>query len=459
MSVPWPRVATILGLSWPVAGALVAQNVMSLITIAMVGHLGDAALAGIGIGGTLFSTLLAVLFGLDTAVQAVVARRFGAQDASGAAAVLADAIPISVLAGMVLAVLAYIAAPAVLAAIAEDPAVIAHGTSYVRALCPTLLFAGIGFAFSAYWNGRGRPELSLLAIMVQLPCSALFNYALIFGAFGLPRLGVPGAGLGTVLAALASLGAHVAIALMALPVRDIARRGPTAPGMARLLRMGLTVSVQQFFLYVGTSVFFAIVARLGVREAAAINVMIALLLLSILAATGVGIAAATLVGQALGRRDAHDAQRWGWQASLIGTLLVAPLSLAIIIAPTNTLALFIVDDTTIALAATPLRLLALSMAIDTAGRVLVFALRGAGAAHVPALVTFGLQWGAQLPLCWTVGVALNGGLVGIAFVRLALCVVESIVMAVAWHRHLAVSAGVAAAPVSGVRVRERSSGR
>ncbi|HKU96568.1 MAG TPA: MATE family efflux transporter [Vineibacter sp.] len=434
--MPRTRVITILRLAWPVVAALTAQNAMSLITIAMVGRLGDAALAGVGVGGTLFSTLLAMLFGLDTAVQAVVARRIGARDAPGAAAVLADALPISMLAGLALAALAYIAAPAVLSVISGDPHVVAYGTAYVRALSPTLLFAGAGFAFSAYWNGCGRPELSLLAILIQLPCSALFTYALIFGAFGLPRLDIAGAGLGTMLAALVALAVHVAIAAMVLPVRAVARRGPTSSGMVTLLRMGLTVSVQQFLLYVGTSVFFAIVARLGVREVAAINVMIALLLVSILAATGVGIAAATLVGQALGRNDARDARRWGWQASLIGTLLIAPLSLTIVIAPTNTLALFIADDPTIALAATPMRLLALSMCVDTVGRVLVFALRGAGAAHVPALITFALQWGAQLPLCWTVGVAWQGGLVGIASVRLVLCIVESAVMVAIWRRRL-----------------------
>ncbi|TWS95919.1 MATE family efflux transporter [Reyranella sp. CPCC 100927] len=427
-----PRAATILRLSWPVVVGLTAQNAMSLIAIAMVGRLGDVALAAVGVGGTLYATLLAVLFGLDTAVQTMVARKTGAQDMPGAAAVLADALPISLLAGAVLATLAYTAAPAVLTVIAGDPAVIALGTAYVRALCPTLLFMGAGFAFSAYWNGRGRPERALLAILVQLPCSVLFSYALIFGAFGLPRLDVAGAGLGAMLAALVALGVHLAV--IRVPVRDAARRRPALSGMVGLLRLGLPVSLQQVLLYIGMSVFFAIVARLGVREVAAINVMIALFLISILAATGVGIAAATLVGQALGRHDISDAQRWGWQASLIGMLLVAPLSLAIVMAPGHVLALFIVDDTTIALAATPLRLLALAMVIDTAGRVLVFALRGAGAAHVSALVSFAFQWGAQLPLCWIVGVMLDYGLVGIAAVRLTLSIAESAVMAVAWRR-------------------------
>ncbi len=211
---------------------------------------------------------------------------------------------------------------------------------------------------------------------------------------------------------------------------------PTASGIATLLAQGLLVSIQQAFLYAGVAVFFTIVARLGTREVAATNVMIALMLLSILASTGVGIAAATLVGQALGRRDIPGARRWGWDASRVGALAVVPLSMAIIAAPHSTLAVFVVDEATVDLAATPLRLMALSMCTDAVGRVLVFALRGAGVAQVPAMITFALQWGAQLPLCWYVGVQLGHGLAGIAAVRLLLCAVESAIMVAVWHRTL-----------------------
>ncbi|WP_178133486.1 MATE family efflux transporter [Vineibacter terrae] len=433
MIVPCERARTILELSWPVILALVAQNAMSLITIALVGRLGDAALAGIAVGGTVFSMMLAMLFALDTAVQAAVARRAGAGDMPGMAAVLADGVAISLPAGLLLAAAAYVGGPAVLAMMVDDPAVVATAIDYLRALSPTLLFIGAGFAFSAYWNGRGMPALPLRAICVQLPCHGALSYALIFGAFGCPRLDTAGAGLGAAAAALIALAVHI---------RLITRRAsislrPMASGIATLLSQGLPVSIQQAFLYAGVVVFFTIVARLGTREIAAANVMIALMLLSILASTGVGIAAATLVGQALGRRDVPAVRRWGWDASRVGALVVMPLSVAIMAAPHGTLALFVVDEATIDLAATPLRLMALSMCIDAVGRVLVFALRGAGVAQVPAMITFALQWGAQLPLCWYVGVQLGHGLAGIAAVRLLLCAVESTVMVAVWGRTLA----------------------
>ncbi len=434
MMVAWGRAKTILRLALPTAFALVIQNVMSLVSIAMVGHLGDAAVAGIGVAGTVFSMLLAVLFGLDTGVQAVVARRAGAGELHRAGGTLNDALLISALAGLLLAAVAWVAGPCVLAMIVDDPAVITHGTRYLTALCPMLLFTGVNFAFSAWWNGAGVPKRSLLVILIQLPFNILFSYVLIFGAFGLPRLDTLGAGLGITLAALVGLAVHAVLASRIAPIPGFLRRAPTWAGVAMLLRIGLPVSVQQFLLYVGLAIYFAIVARLGTREVAAVNVMGALMLLSIFTATGLGIAAATLVGQALGRNDAADAKRRGWEAGWVGALVIVPLSLVTLAAPRSTLGLFIIDDATIALAVTPLRLLALSMCIDTFGRVLAFALRGAGATQVQAMVAFGLQWCVQLPLCWYVGVSLGHGLEGIALVRLLLYAVEAAILGFIWHR-------------------------
>src|SRR5262245_25463576 len=110
----WARAKKILGLSLPIAFALFIQNVMQLAGIAMVGHLGPAALAGMGLGGALFSMLMAILFGLDTGVQAVVARRAGAGELHLAGRVLNDALALSVVAGLVLAAVAVAAGPAVL---------------------------------------------------------------------------------------------------------------------------------------------------------------------------------------------------------------------------------------------------------------------------------------------------------------------------------------------------------
>jgi putative MATE family efflux protein len=433
MIVPPRRLRLIVSLSLPIVLILLAQTLIGLIAIILVRHLGDAAVAGIGIAGALLSMLMAVLFGIDTGVQALVAQRVGAGQIAQAGVALTDGLVIAIAGGALLTALGYGAGPRLFALVAKDPAVVAHGLPYLNATLPMLLFIGANFAFSAYRNGAGTPRYSLLAVVIQLPCSALFGYLLVFGALGLPRLGTMGAGLGVTLAALVALAVHVVLASRIAPAPGFPATRPSRRGMRRILRIGLPVGLQQSLVYVGTAIYFAIVSLLGTDALAAMNVLLNIMLVSILAATGMGIAAATLVGTALGRGDSADATRWGWEVAWLGATAILVLSVIVMMVPCATLGLFIADRTTIDLATAPLVVLAFAMSIDAFGRILGFALRGAGATRLVTAVAFALQWGAQLPLSWLVGIELGYGLLGIAVSRLLLFAAETAVVAMLWR--------------------------
>lgn len=433
---PWlvsrPRACTIVRLALPIGLLLLAQTLLGLATITMVSHLGDAAVAGIGVANALFSMLIAVLFGIDTGVQALVAQRIGAGQTGLAGKTLNDALLIAVVAGLLLMTLGYGLGPPVFRIVTNDLAVTAHGLSYLVTALPMLPLLGGIFAFSAYRNGAGAPRYSLLVTVVQVSCAIAFSDLLIFGAFGLP-MGTAGAGLGTTLATLLAFLAHLLLALRLAPIPDFLHTRPSWQGIRAILAIGLPVGLQQAFVYLGTTVVFSIVGLIGTAEVAAMNVLLAMLLLSILPTSGMGVAAATLVGMALGRGDVGDAWGWGWDVARWGAVAILILSLVLMIAPNDALSLFIADETTIALAATPLRLLALGMSVDAFGRILGFALRGAGATKLVTLIAFALQWAVQLPLTWLVGVYLGFGLDGIAIVRLVLFAVEAAIVTLLWQ--------------------------
>ncbi|MGH8432158.1 MAG: MATE family efflux transporter, partial [Solimonas sp.] len=146
---------TLIGLSLPIVLMLLAQPLMSLINLALISPLGDAAVAGIGIAGTLLSTLTAALFGIDTGVQVLVAQRIGAGRGRLAGVVLNDALAIALAAGLLLVAAGYLAGPGLFHLITRDAAVMALGLPYLNAALPMLLFVGASFAFSAYRNGAG----------------------------------------------------------------------------------------------------------------------------------------------------------------------------------------------------------------------------------------------------------------------------------------------------------------
>jgi MATE family multidrug resistance protein len=427
-----PRLKILAALSLPATVTLVAQNLLGVLTTAIVGRLGDAALAGVGIGTLIFSILLALLFGLDTGVQAIVARRTGSGDRAGAGAALAQGLRLCGLAGALLTGAAYVVAPALLALAIHDPAAVAAGTAFLHGFSPILLVLGFNMTFSAYWYGVGAPRYALAVTAIQTPLHGLMSYLLTFGGLGLPALGAFGAGLGATLAAVMALAVHLILVLKIAPVEGL-RRGAGWSDAGSLLSIGLPLSLQQSLLYISLALQFAVVARISTAAVAAVNVINTLATVAVLAACGVGTAAATLVGEALGRRDAGDARRWGWEGAAFATVALAPFCVALVVAPGWALGLFITNPDTIVLAEGPTRILALSMSFDTFGRILTYGLRGAGSTAAPSAVSFAFQWLVMLPLSWWVAVKLGFGLNGAMLVLLGRSVAEAAVMAWLWR--------------------------
>jgi putative MATE family efflux protein len=428
-----PGSRTLLLFAGPVSGGLLAQSLMSLVSAAMVGRLGEAALAGVGVAGALFGVLLALLFGPVAAVQALTARALGAGRPADAGRVLNEGLLLGGGLSLVLAGMAMYGCAALLPAVLHDAAAAAAGARYLLGFGPIVVCLAANMTFAAYWNGSAAPRRALYVGALQLPLHVLFNYALVFGHFGAPALGVFGAGLGSTLAAAAASLMHLGLATRLAPIAGFLRARPTWVGVRTLLAIGLPISLQQSMLCVGLAIYFAIVARMGVGAAAGLNAISSLLAIPGLLATGVGAAASTYVGAALGRGDAAAAARVGWRSARLGALVVAPLALALALAPGQALGVFLKDPVSTAQAVLPLRILALAAIADAVTGALISSLTGAGATRLASALSFTLQWALQLPLCWYVGTQLGFGLTGVGVVFLARGLIEAAILAALWR--------------------------
>jgi putative MATE family efflux protein len=406
---------------------------MGLVSAGMVGRLGEAALAGVGVAGALFGVLLALLYGPVAAVQALTARAFGAGRAADAGRVLNEGLLLGGGVSLVLAALAMFGCAALLPAVLHDRAAAADGARYLLGFGPIVVCLAINMTFAAHWNGAAAPRRVFYIGVLQLPLHVLFNYALVFGHFGAPGLGVFGAGLGSTLAAACASLVHVALATRIAPVAGFLRARPTWTGVRTLLAIGLPISLQQAMLGVGLAIYFAIVARIGVGAAAGLNAIGSLLAIPALLASGVGAAASTYVGAALGRADEPGAARTGWRSARLGVLVVAPLALVLALAPGQALGLFLKDPASVAQAMLPLRILAIAAIADAFTGALISALTGAGATRLASALSFTLQWALQLPLCWYVGTVLGFGLTGVGVVFLARGLIEAAILAALWR--------------------------
>lgn len=434
--IPADRARRILHLALPIVGGMVSQNLLNLIDTAMVGSVGTAALAGVGLGSFGFFMSFAVLIGLASAVQAVTARRVGEGNEAKAATPVHEGILVSLVAGVPLGLMLWFASPTLFGVLAEDPAVYEHALPYYRARLFSIVAVGVNVSFRGFWNGVNLPALYFRTLVTMHVVNVVVSYALIFGIGGLPELGSLGAGVGSAVATWVGVATYFMLAMgRGRPFGfALASSKPSWASAMSLFRLAIPNAAQQFLFAAGFTVYFWILGRIGTAELAAGNVIINLTLVAILPGLGLGFAAASLVGQALGRGNAADAKQWGWDVTKVGVVVLALLGLPMVAFPDAILSIFLSSDPdAMALARLPLQIVGATTALEAVGLVLQHSLLGAGAARSVAMVSVFFQWGLFLPMAYVVGPIWGMGLLGVAMWQAVTRVLQAVSFGLLWR--------------------------
>lgn len=299
----------ILGLGLPIIGGMVSQNLLNIVDTAMVGFLGDPALAAVGLGGFVVFMCQALILGISTGVQSTAARRKGEGRSDRAAAILNTALVLVLIVAPLLSIVLIQLAGPVYPYLNADPAVIERGVPYLEWRLGAIVFVGMNFAFRGYWNALDLSRLYMKTLIIMHGCNIVLNYALIFGNFGAPELGVTGAGMASAISMAIGTAVYFVLGFRHIRTDGFLRCMATRAETRSLVRITIPAGFQQLFFAAGLVAMFWIIGRIGTPELAAANVLVTVLLFAILPGLGLGLACATLVGQALGRREPDDAYR------------------------------------------------------------------------------------------------------------------------------------------------------
>lgn len=390
----------ILHLSMPIIGGMLSQNVLNLVDTAMVGSLGNAALAAVGMGGFLNWMAMAFITGLATGVQAMASRRMGEGRESESAVPLNGGLLLSLMLAAPWTLLLFLFAPTIFGWMNPDPEVIRIGGAYFQARLLGMVAVAMNYSFRGYWNGVGLSKIYMRTLIVMHISNVILSWCLIYGKFGLPAMGATGAGLGTTLSTYIGTVMYIVQAFRLARHNGFLQSIPRGETLVTMLKVSIPAGVQQLFFAGGMTAFFWIVGQVGTQELAASNVLVNLMLVGILPGLAFGLASATLVGQALGRKNLGDANLWAWDVSKIAMISIGLITLPAVLFPDFFLGFFLHDAATLALARWPLRLVALTMTWDTLGSVIMQSLLGAGDSQRVMYVSVGFQWLLYLPLLY-----------------------------------------------------------
>ena len=316
-----------------------------------------------------------------------IAQYTGAGAPARVGVVLWQALYLAAAAGFLLSALSFAAGP--LFELGGHPAPIrALEETYFRILCRGGGLHVAGAALSAFFTGRGltRPVMmvSALGMLFNIP----LDYALIFGAWGFPQLGIRGAGLATV----ASWGLVAGVYALMIFTRANNRRYGVRRQRAfdrqifvRLLKFGVPGALQFSMDVLAFTFFVFMVGRIGRAELAVTNIVLSINSLAFMPALGFSMGVSTLVGQALGRERPREAATAVWRAAHLLLAYVFVLDFLYLLAPDQILSLFVPGAgqspeylAVMRMGRLLLRLVAAYVFVDALYLIFVGALKGAG---------------------------------------------------------------------------------
>jgi putative MATE family efflux protein len=428
------RAREVWRLSLPIIGGMTSQNLLNLVDAWMVGGLGPAALAGTGLANFLNFIAVAFITGFSPAVQAIAARRVGEGKIDEAAVPLNGGILLSLVIGVPLSVILIVAAPTIFAAMNGDPEVVKQGSQYLQWRLVATAAVGINFSFRGYWSAVKLANYYMYTLIGMHILNVIFSYSLIYGLFGLPAMGTAGAGLGTTLAIFVGTSAYFFLGGKAAKAQGFLHKRPTPAQFKSLLKLGLPSSVQQLLFSGGFTVLFWIVGKVGTAELAVANVLITITLTAILPGIGLGIAAATLSGQAIGRKEVEDAHRWAWDVFRVGLWIFVPLALGMVLFAEWDLRIFVRDEHLVQIGKLPLQLVGGMVFLDGLGLIMMQSLLGAGASGFVMAVATGLQWCLFLPIAYLLGPHFGLGLTAIWIAMGGYRLLQTLIFTSAWQK-------------------------
>ena len=420
----------IVRLALPVTAGMISHTTLNIVDTAMVGRLGDVALAAVGLGS--FFILVAVLvFGaLSIGTQALTSRRLGENRPEEFPRIAANSLLLAFAVGLAASAAGYFLSPWIFSLLSGDPGIVATGVPYLEIRFLGLFTMVMIFTLRGFVFGIARVRIDMtVSILVNL-FNILLNWILIFGKFGFPRLEVRGAALASVISTIIGLILYLVLVHRRILGGIVHRGGSLLSSeiMRTIVRISAPRAIQSISI-LGFIVFLSFIGRIGVKELAISNIIFKAFNLSFMIGMSVGVASATLVGRSLGEKNGALATRYGWRSAFIGSVLMGITGASFMFFPRQIMGIFSSSPETIELGVIAFRLLGAFQLIDGVGIVLSRTLQGAGSTMYVMICEMICVWVVMIPFSW-LAVERYGGNMTVAWLGLYLyMIVFSLMMA------------------------------
>lgn len=388
-----------LRLALPIILVQFGTMLMGTVDVMMLGRVSEVDLASAGIGNAVAFGLLVFPMGLLGALDPLASQAYGAGDRERLARYLKQGLVVAAVLSIPISAVMWEARP-LLRILGQPPEIVDGASRYLRAVIPGNLALLAYTALQRTLQSMSIVRPAFVAMAIANVANFFADYTLIFGRAGLPALGVAGAGSAT------SISRWVLVICLAVGARRTLATywGERVPDLWRwrsyrtFFRIGTAIGVHislEYWLFACVSLMMG---SLGALEAASHQVAINLTSLAYMMALGIAEAAATRVGNAVGRGDMGGARLSAKVCLGLGISVMAVSGLIFFAAPRLLARLYSPDPEIVVLASTLIRIAAFFELFDAVQSIAGGVLRGTADTRVPATLALVGYWVLGLPL-------------------------------------------------------------
>lgn len=308
-------------------------SALNMVDTLMVGRLGEAAIAGVGLGNQYFFVLNLLLFGIVSGTSIYTAQYWGNKDLKGIHRVMGISLFSAGFASIAFMLFGILMPEQILSIFSKDQQVISLGTDYLKVVAISYPMTAVTFAYVFTLRGTGEVKLPMYASIIAFLSNTILNYLLIYGKFGFPMMGVAGAAAATVFARIIEMAIILSVTYYKkLPAAS--KWGELTDikfdFIKRFFNVTIPVILNETMWGLGVTLYAIAYARMGTAAFASTNISGTVERVAWVFLMGIGNSCAVMIGNRIGEDDKEMAYEYAKRFLIMGVVVAVVMGMIIL---------------------------------------------------------------------------------------------------------------------------------
>lgn len=380
-------------ITYPIIFGNLAQTIIVLVNTIFLGHVGNAELGAAMMAGLYYLVFTTVTQGFAVGVQIMVARRLGEGNIDKIGKIFEHGLYFTLLLGLLLFGILNRCTELLFSHIIASPNIYTAALQFMDFRQWGIIFVSVNYLFRSLYIGLSNTKIITLTTLMMAFVNIFFDYALIFGRFGFPEMGVAGAGLSSVLAEITAFITFFAYTFLKLPYKDyrlFSFQKFDGTLLKSVLRISLPTMFQRLISFGTWFLFFAMIEHLGEEPMAISSIVRSIYMLCTLTVFAYSATANTLTSRLMGAKLSNEIPQTLLRILKMSALTLLPILLFFILFPKQVASIYTEDAHLVAQSIPVLYTVYIGAIIMTAAMIYFEFVSGTGNTFIALMLEMGV---------------------------------------------------------------------